>query len=84
MAEIRRGQLTQRFGAVMREQRTAAGYSQEKLAHEAGVDRSFVSEIERGVKSPTLETLALLAAALNVTPSELLRRAEKFDEDASE
>ena len=84
MAEIRRGQLTQRFGVVMREQRTAAGYSQEKLAHEAGVDRSFVSEIERGVKSPTLETLALLAAALNVAPSELLRRAENFDEVSSE
>ena len=77
MEEAKRGEYTRRVGAVLRLRRQAAHFSQERLALEAGLDRSFVSEVERGVKSPTLETLALLAVALNMKPSELLREAEE-------
>jgi transcriptional regulator with XRE-family HTH domain len=65
------------FGRVLRERRLAAGLSQEKLALEADVDRTFVSLLERGGRQPTLSTLWRLAGALGVPPSELLAGVEK-------
>ena len=46
--------------------------SQEALAVDAGVDRSYVGRIERGVENPTVETLDRLAKALDVPPAEFL------------
>lgn len=46
--------------------------SQEALAVDAGVDRSYVGRIERGVENPTVETLDRLAKALEVSAAELL------------
>jgi transcriptional regulator with XRE-family HTH domain len=46
--------------------------SQEALAVDAGVDRSYVGRLERGVENPTVETLDKLAAALGVAAAELL------------
>ena len=69
--------LARTFGLVLRERRLAAGLSQEKLALEADVDRTFVSLLERGGRQPTLATLWRLAAALSVSPSELIRSVEK-------
>jgi transcriptional regulator with XRE-family HTH domain len=46
--------------------------SQESLAVDAGVDRSYVGRIERGVENPTVETLDRLAKALEVPTAELL------------
>lgn len=46
--------------------------SQEALAVDAGVDRSYVGRIERGVENPTVETLDRLANALEVPAAELL------------
>lgn len=70
-------QLAQAFGRVLRERRLAAGLSQEKLALDAGVDRTFVSLLERGGRQPTLATLWRLSEALSVSPSELIARVEK-------
>ena len=70
-------QLALAFGRVLRERRLAAGLSQEKLALEAGVDRAFVSLLERGGRQPTLSTLWRLAEALGVAPSELVHNIEK-------
>ena len=64
------------FGRVLRERRLALGLSQEALALEAGVDRTFVSQLERGIRQPTLATLWKLAAVLRVAPSELVRQME--------
>ena len=69
--------LAQAFGQVLRERRLAAGLSQEKLALEAEVDRTFVSLLERGGRQPTLSTLWRLAAALGVAPTELVAGVEK-------
>jgi transcriptional regulator with XRE-family HTH domain len=52
--------------------RAAKGISQEALADEAGVDRSYMSRIERGVTWAGVEILVKLAAALDVEPYELL------------
>jgi transcriptional regulator with XRE-family HTH domain len=59
-----------------------ADLSQEKLALEAGVDRTFISPLERGGRQPTLATLWRLAAALGVAPSELIIGVEKAQQSA--
>ena len=48
----------------LRRLRVARALSQEALAVDAGIDRSFVGRIERGIENPTVETLDRLAAAL--------------------
>jgi len=65
------------FGQVLRDRRLAAGLSQEKLALEAGVDRTFVSLLERGGRQPTLSTLWRLAEALSVARIDLIAGVEK-------
>lgn len=64
------------FGRILREQRLARGLSQEALALQAGVDRTFVSQLERGIRQPTLTTLWKLTEVLQVAPSDLVRRME--------
>jgi len=49
------------------------GLSQERLALEAGVDRTLVSKIERTIANPTLEVLAKLAFVLGVPVTRLLK-----------
>jgi len=53
------------------------GWSQRRLAAKAGVDPKTVSLIERGVRSPTLFTLVLLANAMDLPLSAVLRDAEE-------
>ncbi len=64
------------FGKVLREQRNARGLSQESLALSADVDRTFVSQMERGIRQPTLTTLCKLSEALGIQPSTLVARVE--------
>src|SRR5882724_8371580 len=66
------------FGKVLREQRNARGISQEALALSADVDRTFVSQMERGIRQPTLTTLCKLSEALEIQPSTLVARVEKL------
>ncbi len=69
---------TQAFGKAVRRKRERLGLSQEKLGLEAGLDRTYISGIERGVRNPTLKTIWLLADTLSTTPSSLLKAAEKL------
>jgi transcriptional regulator with XRE-family HTH domain len=75
---MRAEQISQVFGQVLREQRTARGISQEELALSADVDRTFVSQMERGIRQPTLTTLLKLSRALDVQPSTLVARMERL------
>ena len=54
--------------------RVALGMSQEDLAAAAGIDRTYVSGIERGVRNPTITVLARFAYALGTTSAALLTR----------
>ncbi len=54
------------------------GLSQEGLADRAGMHRTYVSEIERGLRNPSYRNLVKLAAALEVPLSELVARAERL------
>lgn len=65
------------FGLALRQARLAAGFSQEGLGLEAGVDRNFISLMETGQNQPTITTLFKLAAALRMRPSELVLLAEQ-------
>ncbi|MEE4185176.1 MAG: helix-turn-helix transcriptional regulator [Gammaproteobacteria bacterium] len=54
--------------------RTRLGWSQEALADEADVHRTYVSQVERGLRNPTIAIVARLAEALNVPPAALLEQ----------
>jgi transcriptional regulator with XRE-family HTH domain len=53
--------------------RKQRGLSQEALAHEADIDRTYVSSLERGIYSPSLDMVAKLAKVLKVKPEDLLK-----------
>ena len=59
------------FGKRVQGIRKSKRLSQEDLASEISVDRSYVSSLERGLRNPTLKTIARIAAALKLTISEL-------------
>ena len=62
--------LAQNVRALRRE----LEWSQEKLAEGAELDRTYISEIERAIGNPSLETIARIASALQVTAADLLAR----------
>lgn len=65
------------FGNELRKARTSVGLSQEKLALQVGLDRTYISMLERGLRQPTLTTLILLGSALDISGSELVRKTEE-------
>lgn len=60
------------FGKNVRRFRAREGLSQEELAFRAGMKRSYLSNLERGTRNPTLRALGRPAVALGVAPSRLL------------
>jgi len=66
------------FGQVLSTFRKERGFSQENLAHEASLDRTFISLLERGLRQPSLSTIIQLSTALKVKPSTLIAEVEKL------
>lgn len=64
------------FGKRVRELRKERGLSQIELAAKVGIDRSYMGFLERGERNPSLEVIAKIADALNVTPDELLKKSK--------
>lgn len=64
--------VCERVGENVRRLREARGLSQEALAFEAGMHRTYVSGIERGVRNPTVTVLERLAIALKVSMADLV------------
>jgi transcriptional regulator with XRE-family HTH domain len=64
------------LGKVISSLRQSAGLSQEELAERASIHRTYVSQIERGLKSPTIAILLKLSKALETTPSKIMRLFE--------
>lgn len=60
------------FGHVVRARREKIGVSQERLAQLCGLDRTYVSGIERGRRNPTLQAVFRLAVGLRQSPADLL------------
>lgn len=57
--------------------RKKIGFSQEQLADKSQLDRTYISLLERGERVPTITTLFKLAEALNIMPSEIVRKIEE-------
>lgn len=64
--------VRQRLGNNLRKARKERGLSQEAFADEAGIHRTYISDIERGSRNPTIIVVETIAKALNMTASELL------------
>jgi transcriptional regulator with XRE-family HTH domain len=63
--------IAELVGRKIREYRTSKGLSQEELAHRAGLHTAHLGQIERGEKSPTIDSLDKIVAALGITFEEL-------------
>ncbi len=60
------------FGRNLRKHRDAKGLTQEGLAERADMDRTYISDIERGMRNPGIKNVSRLAKAVGVTSSKLL------------
>ncbi len=68
-------------GKVIQSFRKSKGMSQEVLSGLAGLDRTHYSKIERGLRSPTMETFFKIAQALDVAPHDLMIGIERAMEE---
>lgn len=64
------------FGKVLRDLREESGKTQEALALDAALDRTYISKMERGESSPTFATLVAVSEALNMPLSQVFLRYE--------
>ena len=65
------------LGDELRKARTEAQLTQEELSFAAEIDRTYVSQLERNLKSPTLDVLFRICDALKIRASELIARVER-------
>lgn len=71
------------LGEELRRAREATGLTQEKLAEKAGLDRTYISLLERDKQSPSVEMLFRVCSALGIRASTLLARVESAAPKAS-
>ncbi|MGA9069029.1 MAG: helix-turn-helix transcriptional regulator [Terracidiphilus sp.] len=73
-------ELKRAFGEAVRKFRTARGLSQEKLAEHANIHRTYIGDVERGLRNIALVNMHRIAAALELSLSELIGEMEKREE----
>jgi DNA-binding XRE family transcriptional regulator len=76
MTELRR-----RLGRTLKQLRRERGITQQELANKAGLHRTYLSDMERGSRNPSLTSLERVAAALDFSLSEVFKHAEQTDAD---
>lgn len=69
------------LGKRIREERLKLNLTQEKLSEQIGISVSYIGQIERGERSPTLQTLVLLANELGVTIDYLLQDSVVIEDE---
>lgn len=74
--------LPQQFGQRVRALRQARGLSQEAFAHLCGLDRTYISSLERGHRNISLKAIAALAHALDLSLAELFEGISLHDIEA--
>ncbi len=77
MSSLQISEISAVFGDILRRYRVEREISQEELAFLAGVDRTFVSRLERGIRQPTITTLIGIGLALDVSAADMVRETEK-------
>jgi len=70
--------INETFGKVIKQLREERGLSQQELADYSELDRSYISDMERGRYNPTLNTVYKLAEILKVKPNEILQKVDKL------
>ena len=70
--------LNETFGRVIKQLRESRGLSQQELADYADLDRSYISDMERGRYNPTLQTIYKLTEILKIKPHELFEEVDKL------
>ena len=65
--------ITERFGIRLRTLRKKQGWTQVEMAEKLGVDRSYISDMERGKKNVCLPTLEIIAQGTGLTISQVLK-----------
>ena len=71
MKKSGKSDIRERFGLAVKTVREGRNLTQEELAHRAGIHRTYLSDIERGSRNPSLVNLDRLAGALGLTLAEL-------------
>jgi len=74
LSKLDESEIKQLLGLAIRDIRIQKGFSQEKVAELAGLHRTFMGNLERGVHSVSIYNLYLISNALGVKPSEILDR----------
>ncbi|MEH1929335.1 MAG: helix-turn-helix transcriptional regulator [Nostoc sp.] len=69
--------LDQILGLELQRRRTEKGWSQEYLAEVTGLHRTYISQLERGLKSPSVRVLSHITNALSMTMSEFFQAVEE-------
>lgn len=70
-------EMKQKFGLVVRELRIQKGVSQERMALDADIDRTYVGHIEKGTRNVSIEIVEKLATYFQISISELFRMVEE-------
>ncbi|BAU15129.1 XRE family transcriptional regulator [Leptolyngbya sp. NIES-3755] len=69
--------LDQTLGLEIQRRRTEKAWSQEYFAEITGLHRTYISQLERGLKSPSIRVLNCITSALNTTMSDFLQGVEE-------
>lgn len=69
--------LERKFGEILKYYRINCKFSQQKLAFDSELDRTYISLLERGKRMPTIDTLFKLSKALSILPSEFIYKLEQ-------
>jgi len=77
MGNMDSANISRIFGEVLRRYRSERDITQEELALQADVDRTFVYRLERGVRQPSITTLIGISRALGISAADLVRDTEK-------
>jgi transcriptional regulator with XRE-family HTH domain len=78
MRKSGKSDIRERFGYAVKTRREELALTQEDLAERAGIHRTYLSDIERGTRNPSLINIERLAAALDCRMSELFELVERL------
>ena len=74
--------LEKEFGIILKDIRKSRGITQEKLAYDCQLDRTYISLLERGLRQPTISTLFKLSNALDISSVDFIKRLEEKYENS--
>jgi len=72
--------LQRKFGKVIKDLRIERKISQEKLALDSNIDRTYISDIEKGERNVSLDIICRLANTLQISLSDLFKKIEAYGE----